>query len=90
MEEIGELREAIAGGRVEEVESEIGDLLFTIVNVARWMGVDPEQTLRDTVRRFSARFRAMEDRARASGRQLTGMSPEEWEELWQSAKRELP
>lgn len=90
MEEIGELRQAIASGRVEDVESEIGDLLFTIVNVARWVRVDPEQTLRDMVRRFSARFRAMEDRARASGKPLTEMSAEEWEDLWQSVKQELP
>ncbi len=90
MEEIGELRQAIAEGRAEEVESEIGDLLFTVVNVARWVRVDPEQTLRDMVRRFSARFRAMEDRARAAGRPLGEMSPDEWEDLWQSVKRELP
>lgn len=89
MEEIAELREAIASDRAEDIESEVGDLLFTIVNVARWAKVDPEQSLRDMVRRFSARFRAMEDRAKAAGRPLNDMSLREWDDLWNSVKKDL-
>lgn len=87
-EEISELEEALQGGAPEEIESEIGDLLFTIVNVARWAGVEPEQALRTMVARFTARFRAMEDRARAAGVALEDQTPEEWDEAWNLAKKE--
>jgi tetrapyrrole methylase family protein/MazG family protein len=88
-EEIGELRRAIAEKRPEEIQAEIGDLLFTIVNVARWQKVDPEEALRQMVIRFSARFRHMEKAAQRQQRSLSEMTMAELDALWESAKREL-
>jgi MazG family protein len=85
-EEETELREALAGAEPERVESEIGDLLFTAVNVARWAGVEPEEALRKMLNRFTARFQAMEAEA---GRDLAELSPQEWDELWERAKGRL-
>ncbi len=69
-----------------EVESELGDLLFTVVNLGRHLGVDGEMALRGTNARFRARFRAMETE---SGRPLGELRAEELEALWVSAKRGL-
>lgn len=82
-EEEAELREAIATGDREHIESEIGDLLFTAVNVARWAGIEPEEALRKMLDRFSRRFTFMESSA---DRPLTELSPEEWDQLWNEAK----
>lgn len=84
-EEIGEFREAIERGNSEDIEAELGDLLFTVVNVARWQEVEPEEALRKMLERFSSRFMAMES---ASSKALTELSTEEWDELWNRAKRE--
>lgn len=84
VEELGELREAATP---EEREAEFGDLLFTLVNVARRMGMNPEDALRAATGRFEARFRMMELGAQAEGRSLGGMSLEELDKRWQSAKQ---
>lgn len=86
-EETYELRQAVAQGDRAAVAAEVGDLLFTLVNVARWQRVDPEEALRDMVRRFSARFRHLEERAREQGRALTDMSLADLDALWDEAKR---
>ena len=86
-EEVGELRAAIASDRAEEIFDEIGDLLFTVVNVARWTGVDPEEALRAMLRRFTARFHHIERTARERGRALTEMTLAEMDALWEEAKR---
>lgn len=85
-EEIHELRQAIASGRSEEVFSEIGDLLFTIVNVARWQRVNPEEALRAMLTRFTTRFRYIEQTARAQGRRLEDLTLGEMDALWDEAK----
>lgn len=66
---------------------ELGDLLFTAVNIARWQKIDPELALRETVTRFTARFQSMEKVAAERGVELNALSPEEWEELWAEAKK---
>jgi tetrapyrrole methylase family protein / MazG family protein len=66
----------------------LGDVLFTLVNVARWHKIDAELALRDTVKRFSARFEHMEKAAQQNNRVLEDLSPPEWDDLWNSAKRE--
>jgi tetrapyrrole methylase family protein/MazG family protein len=71
----------------ERVAEELGDLLFTAVNIARWRKVDPELALRDTVRRFRARFEAIEAAAREQNTKLEDLSLEQWDELWEIAKR---
>jgi tetrapyrrole methylase family protein/MazG family protein len=84
-EEISELRTAMAAGDPNEIESEIGDVLFTIVNIARWLKVEPEEALRKMVTRFSERFAAMESMAH---KPLGTLTFEEWDALWTRAKLE--
>lgn len=83
-EEIQEVREADAPGRVSE---EIGDLLFALVNLARWQKVDAESALRGTNMKFKRRFAHIEAGAQAQGRDLSDLSLDEMESLWQEAKR---
>jgi tetrapyrrole methylase family protein/MazG family protein len=82
-EEETELREALEEGSTERIESEVGDLLFTAVNVARWAKVEPEEALRKMLNRFTERFMAMEA---TSTKPLSELSVEEWDELWEVAK----
>jgi tetrapyrrole methylase family protein/MazG family protein len=83
-EELEELREAPT---VEAREAEFGDLLFTLVNVARKLGMNPEDALRGATGRFEARFRMMEQKARAEGRELKDLEIEELDLYWEAAKR---
>jgi tetrapyrrole methylase family protein/MazG family protein len=85
-EEITELETAMHSESRERVAEEVGDLLFTVVNIARWQKVDPELALRDMVRRFRARFSHMENAAREAGLELGVLPPAQWEELWKNAK----
>lgn len=85
-EETAEVRHALATGDRTHVAHEIGDLLFAIVNLARWAGVDPEEALRDMLRRFARRFRDVEAQAAAMGRPLGDMTIGEMDELWERAK----
>jgi ATP diphosphatase len=68
------------------VREELGDVLFTIVNLARKLNIDAEGAMRDANAKFDRRFRAMEVRARANGRELADLDADELEELWQAAK----
>ena len=67
---------------------EIGDLLFAICNVARFLKVDPESALREANRRFGTRFRRVEQQAEAQGRRLADMTLDEMDVLWERAKAE--
>jgi ATP diphosphatase len=70
------------------MEEEVGDLFFVLVNVARYLSVDPESALRKTNRKFKRRFQWMEERLRESGRSAEQAPMEELESLWQQAKCE--
>src|SRR5256714_1155699 len=83
-EELEELRQA---STVEEREAEFRDLPFTMVNVARKLGINPEDALRGTTGRFEARFRMMEQAARADGQALKDLPIEELDRYWEAAKR---
>lgn len=72
----------------ERVAAEIGDLLFTMVQVARWNRIDPEEALRHMVARFERRFRYIERSALQSGRRLEELSLAEMDALWEQAKRQ--
>lgn len=85
-EEIGELRRAIESKDQKNIEHEIGDVLFTVVNVARFLNVAAEDSLNATIHRFSERFKAVEAAVRQSGRELKDVELSELEELWQRAK----
>ncbi|HTU44271.1 MAG TPA: nucleoside triphosphate pyrophosphohydrolase [Bryobacteraceae bacterium] len=83
-EEAAELAHARGGTDQEHIEHEIGDLLFTLVNLARFLKVDPEQALRKTNARFRRRFAHIESQA---GDAMASMPLDRMEELWQEAKR---
>ena len=85
-EESEEVEAEIQSGDDARLAEEIGDLLFTAVNLARWRKIDPELALRDGVRRFEARFRLMEKQAASQNKDLKTLSPEDWESLWNDAK----
>ncbi len=87
-EEILELREAIGTGQADRVFDEVGDLLFTIVNVARWRKIDPEEALRQMLVRFRTRFRRIEQAAKEQSRDLSDLGLAEMDALWEQAKRE--
>jgi MazG family protein len=72
----------------ERLEDEVGDLFFVLVNIARYLSLDPESALRKTNRKFKRRFQWMEERLRASGRAPQQASMDELETLWQEAKGE--
>jgi nucleoside triphosphate diphosphatase len=72
----------------DRLEDELGDLFFVLVNIARFLSLDPESALRKTNRKFRARFAWMEDRLRASGRSPDQASLDELESLWQESKHE--
>ena len=87
-EELGELAEARAAGAPRErLEDEVGDLLFVIVNLARFLKVDPEQALRRTNRKFRERFGYVERRLKEQGRAPAGSTLEEMDALWEESKR---
>jgi len=70
------------------LEDEVGDLFFVLVNIARYLSLDPESVLRKTNRKFKRRFQWMEERLRASGRAPQQASMDELETLWQQAKQQ--
>ena len=81
-----EIREVVAAGDAESREAEFGDVLFALVNVARWLKIDPESALRSANARWAARFRDVEQAARARRRELRDMSIDELNQLWEAAK----
>jgi MazG family protein len=74
----------------ERLEDEVGDLFFVLVNIARYLSLDPESALRKTNRKFKRRFQWMEEQLRANGRGPAEASMDELEELWQQAKQSEP
>lgn len=86
-EEAAELERARASADQEHIEAEIGDLLFTLANLARFLKVDPEQALRKTNARFRRRFGHVEREVGKEGGRLQETQLERMEELWQEAKR---
>jgi MazG family protein len=85
-EEVLELRAALDGRDQGEVEEEIGDLLFVIVNLARRMDVEPETAIKKTNRKFRRRFKFIEQQLKQKGRTLESASLEEMDELWNVSK----
>jgi len=72
----------------ERLEDEVGDLFFVLVNIARYLALDPESALRKTNRKFKRRFQWMEERLQADGRKAEQASMDELEQLWQQAKQQ--
>lgn len=88
-EELRELDEAAASGNMDELEHELGDLLFSLSTYARKQGLDPEAALRKALNRFSTRFRFCEESAQSNGKTLREYSEGELDELWNQAKKTL-
>jgi ATP diphosphatase len=87
-EECDELKEAISSGSGDAIEEELGDLFFTLVNLARHLKIDPESSLRKANEKFEHRFRALETQVNASGKRIEDLSLESLEEYWQAVKAE--
>ncbi|MCS6856249.1 MAG: nucleoside triphosphate pyrophosphohydrolase [Sandaracinaceae bacterium] len=87
-EELAELDEASKQNNKELMEKELGDLIFAIVNWARWAEIDPESALRQAISRFSKRVERVEQKAKEQGMDLTSLSPSELDALWGKAKAE--
>ncbi len=85
-EEVGEVQEAAREGDAARVGEEIGDLLFAAVNVCRFYDQHPETVLQGTIGRFSARFRFIEDRVHALGKQMSDLPLAELDKIWDEAK----
>lgn len=85
-EEAAELAEARHQRDEHAVEHEYGDLLFTLANIGRFLGINPETALRGATERFLERFRLMEGEIENSGKSMKDLSPKEWDELWENAK----
>jgi tetrapyrrole methylase family protein / MazG family protein len=85
-EEMKELEEAIHYKNQAAAEEELGDLLFTLVNLGRFLGLTAENALRLTIQKFLARFKLMINSPRFKNKPAKSLTPEEWETLWEESK----
>jgi XTP/dITP diphosphohydrolase len=86
-EELSELQEAVNRDSKVEMEEELGDVLFSIINYARFIGVDADMSLERTNQKFIKRFQLMEEQVMQEGKDLKGMSLTEMDEVWNRVKR---
>lgn len=87
IEELKELEETLFTGDQERIEAELGDLLFAIVNLGRFLSINPEDALRKTIARFVSRFHHVEESLHAQGMTLTEASLEQMDSFWEDAKK---
>lgn len=85
-EELSELRKEV-DNQSDRIEDELGDVLFALINYARFIRINPDDALEKTNRKFIRRFQHIEESAKASGRKLTDLSLEEMEAYWQESKQ---
>lgn len=85
-EELGELNEEIKNNHQENIEKEFGDVLFSMINYARFIGVNPENALEKTNKKFINRFQYLEEAAKKEGKQLSDMSLTEMDVYWEKSK----
>lgn len=88
-EEMDEFSEALASGNHEEMEAEMGDFLFSVINAARLYKINPENALEKTNAKFIRRFNHLEQRAKEMGKELNQMTLSEMDALWEEAKKQL-
>lgn len=88
-EELGELKEALEEGNQLEVNKEFGDVLFSLVNYARFIDVDPENALELTNKKFINRFKKMETIAKEQDKQLLDMTLREMDAIWNEVKKDI-
>ncbi|CAG2532186.1 XTP/dITP diphosphohydrolase [Maribacter dokdonensis] len=85
-EELGELQEEVQKGDIEKIEAEFGDVLFSMINYARFLGVNPENALERTNKKFIKRFQYLENSAKDIGKDMKDMTLEEMDIYWNKAK----
>lgn len=85
-EELGELQEEVQKGDIEKIEAEFGDVLFSMINYARFLGVNPENALERTNKKFIKRFQYLENSAKEIGKEMKDMTLEEMDIYWNKAK----
>ncbi len=85
-EELNEFREALDSGKQEEATAEFGDLLFSLINYARFKNINPDEALERTNKKFIYRFQYLEEGARKAGKSLSDMSLDEMDVFWNEAK----
>lgn len=85
-EELKEFKEALKTKRQDEIEDELGDIFFMLVNISRFIGVNPEDALRKTISKFIHRFRYIEMNAAEQGKKLSDMTLNEMDSLWDESK----
>jgi len=88
MEEISELKEEVTAGKTENIESELGDVFFSLINAARLYNIDPEAALEKTNRKFIKRFNFLEKETMEKGKSLHDMTLDEMNVIWEEAKKE--
>jgi len=88
LEEIMELKKEVEENKREEIESELGDVMFSLINASRLYGIDPEAALEKTNRKFIRRFNYLENETMKKGRSLHSMSLDEMNVIWEEAKKE--
>jgi len=86
-EELGELQEAVVANNPAAIEEEFGDVMFSLVNYARFLQIDAETALEKTNKKFISRFQEMEKLAAAAGKNLANMSLQEMDQLWNTIKQ---
>ena len=86
-EELNELQEEVTLGNLEKVEAEFGDVLFSMINYARFLGVNPENALERTNKKFTKRFQFLEAKSKALGKSLKDMTLAEMDSYWNEAKQ---
>jgi tetrapyrrole methylase family protein/MazG family protein len=85
-EEMAEFKESLQKEDAAGIEEELGDIFFMLVNISRFLGINPEDALRKTISKFIRRFRYIEENAADAGKTLSDMTLDEMEKLWQEAK----
>jgi MazG family protein len=88
LEEINELKEEVGKGNTDSIESELGDVMFSLINASRLYGIDPEAALEKTNRKFIRRFNYLENETIRKGRSLHDMTLDEMNVIWEQAKSE--
>jgi uncharacterized protein YabN with tetrapyrrole methylase and pyrophosphatase domain len=85
-EELAEVKEAMENKDAAAIREELGDLLFSTVNLSRYLGHESEELLNENIAKFSRRFQGLENRLHAEGRELETCSLDELEAVWQAVK----
>jgi len=85
-EEVAELEQEVEAAEADKIEAEFGDVLFSLINISRFIKVDPESALERTNKKFIRRFQYLEEASKAAGRDLDEMSLSEMDRYWDEAK----